>query len=110
MPAIHCPAGRAPALSPRGPLSEAARAHLSPKRPLGPGDAYEADVEPEAAGSPGVRGDTLPGWLHHLLPGRRPTAGTGGDLAGATAPGMPAETPLCRGLAGAERGRAARGG
>lgn len=73
---------------PAGPLAEAARAHLSPKRPLGPGDAYEADVEPEVA--PGC-GDTLAGWLHHLLPAQGPAVGTGtGGPGGATAPGVSA--------------------
>lgn len=32
--------------APRGPFWQVARAHLSPNRPLAPGDAYEADVEP----------------------------------------------------------------
>lgn len=32
--------------APRDPFWQAARAHLSPNRPLAPGDAYEADVEP----------------------------------------------------------------
>lgn len=48
--------------------------HLSPNRPLAPGDAYEADVElaAEAAGNPGVCGDIPLGWLLRLLLVRRP--------------------------------------
>lgn len=98
--------------APWGPLSEAARAHLSPNRPLIPGDAYEADVEPlvEAAGSPGVHGAIPPGWLLHLPPVRRPAPSEPLPALGGprrcpvpSAPGMSAETPPCRGLARAPR-------
>lgn len=75
--------------APRDPFWQAARAHLSPNRPLAPGDAYEADVEPlvevTRGHPPRVAASLLACAETRSL--RATTAGSGGSLPVPGAPG-----------------------
>lgn len=80
MPAIHCPAGRAPALSPRGPSRRWRGLICLLNVPSAPGTLTKQMWSRRLRVAPG-RGDTLSGWLYHLLACAEPRCRHRGVLA-----------------------------